>query len=106
MPKDFQMIGVYLKDPVENVYEVKEREDGTPHYDALGKIKPYMERYDGFESNVYHPNESAAAIFAEMYLVDHLFDSTKIRQDLIDTAKKKFERCRPYFKKSLSLKEK
>lgn len=68
MPQDFVNLAVALEKTGEGRFKVKLDEYGHPEYTNLYDDEGYMARFDGQRSNLYHPHEAAASIFASLLM--------------------------------------
>lgn len=70
MPQDFLLVGLTLEKSGDG-FKVKTDADGKPVSRPLPEIAEYASRFPPME-DIYHPNEAAAAIFAQLFAWDAL----------------------------------
>ena len=69
MPQDARMLAVSVVEE-RGGFRVQQEEDGRPVMQALVDIRPYRALFPP-TTNIFHPNEASASLFAMLVVVDH-----------------------------------
>ncbi len=85
IPQDFATHGIKVEPVAPGHYRVVTDDAGRPMIRPLNSIGPYMAKFCGVRSNVYHPNEASAHLFSQLvaaYATDSLSHADQRRQFL------------------------
>jgi hypothetical protein len=99
MPDDFIMAAVSVTEAPDG-FTVVRAADGRPEYADLMTVREYAGLYAG-SSNIYHPNESAADLFAKVVLFDAFADRTRIPAARLTAIEQRLGPLRAWFKANL-----
>ena len=101
MQTAFSRLAIYVT-PAGDGYRVEQSPDGRPEYSELMSVRAYREVFPQ-STNIYHPHEAAADLFAKLVLFDSY---TSARLDPAERAQKEksFGPLRDWFRKNLGKK--
>jgi len=107
MPKDFQMLGITLtKSPDGFNMQPQPDKDGKPVSQNLLAVKEYRDAFLSLSTNIYHPEEASADIFAKTIMMDYLYSSGKIPQANYDKIEKLIGNLRSWLKENMKTEQK
>ena len=96
MPNDFEMAAISLSDN-NGAFTVVTTAEGKPDYVDLMSVPEYARIYVG-SHNIYHPNESAADLFAKIVLFDAFAERGKIPANRLAVIDARMNPLRAWFK--------
>jgi hypothetical protein len=99
MPGDFRMIAVSVEKKGKG-FAVQTADNGTPLYRPLLRV-PEFRRLFPMSSNIYHPAEAAADIFAKIIVFDNFIPATALPPAAISKIDQALAPSRWWFKKNL-----
>jgi hypothetical protein len=99
MRADFSMLAFYVA-PDGDGYRVELDGDGRPKYSELLSVRDYRSVFSP-STNIYHPNEAAADLFAKLVLYD-AYRSDRMGASQRAAEEKTFGPLREWFKKSFA----
>jgi hypothetical protein len=99
MPRDFRMLGIHLA-KTDTGFRVEEKNDGRPIAEDLMKIGPYRGVFP-LTTNIYHPHEASAALFATLVIVDHFVPKGLMDDTLRARMEKSLAPLRTWFRANL-----
>ncbi len=99
MPRDFRMIGISLEKSADG-FSVKPQPEqaGKPLSKDLMSIKEYTDIYQNLTTDIYHPEEASADIFAKMIIFDYLYSTGKISKENYEKTDPIISKLRSWFK--------
>jgi hypothetical protein len=95
---DFKMFAFNVV-PDGDGYRVEQSPDGHPKYSDLLSVREYRQVF-GPSTNIYHPHEAAADLFAKLVLFD-TYRSKRLEASQRATQEKAFGPLREWFRKNL-----
>jgi hypothetical protein len=100
MQTDFTMLAVYVS-PAGDGFRVQQSPDGRPKYSELMSVRAFREVFPQ-STNIYHPHEAAADLFAKLVLFDNYLSA---RMDSAERAEKEktFGPLRDWFRKNFGV---
>ena len=96
MPNDFDMAAISLSDN-NGAFTVVTTAEGKPVYVNLMSVPEYARLYVG-SHNIYHPNESAADLFAKIVIFDALVNKAAIPEKRLAAIEANVAPLRTWFK--------
>ena len=96
---DFKMLAFEVA-PDGDGYRVEQSADGRPKYSELLSVREYRQVF-GPSTNIYHPHEAAADLFAKMVLYD-TYRSKWLDASQCAAQEKTFGPLREWFRKNLA----
>jgi hypothetical protein len=99
MQADFSMLAFHVT-PAGDGFRVQQSPDGRPKYSELLSVRAYREVFPQ-STNIYHPHEAAADLFAKLVLFDSY---SSARMDAAERAgkEKSFGPLRAWFRKNFA----
>jgi hypothetical protein len=100
METDFSMLAFFVT-PAGDGFRVQQLADGRPNYSELLSVRAYREAFPQ-STNIYHPHEAAADLFAKLVLFDSYMSA---RMDSAQRAEKEktFGPLRAWFRKNFGV---
>jgi hypothetical protein len=93
------MLAFYL-DREGDGFRVQQSPDGRPKYSELMSVRAYREVFPQ-STNIYHPHEAAADLFAKLVLFDS-YQAARMDQSQRAEREKSFRLLRDWFQKNLA----
>lgn len=100
MPADFVMAAIPLTRDGERFAVAVPAADGRPAYTNLLHERAYAARFAG-STNIYHPNEAAADLFANLVVIDRLFDRAQMPAERLARLEQALAPLRAWFTANL-----
>jgi len=99
MPADIRIIAIFLTKK-DKGFAVQLANDDRPVFQNLLQTPEFRARFP-LSSNIYHPNEIAADMFAKIIIFDNFTPANALSPEKKNTMEKHFAPLREWFKKNL-----
>jgi hypothetical protein len=101
MPQDFQMLAIEVE-KTDGGFRVRQQSDGRPVAEDLLGVRPYREVFSP-TTNIYHPHEASADLFAMLVVWDHFVPKGVISEQHRKQFDKLLGPLRTWFRANLGL---